>query len=75
MENPIMVYLEIQLFVFTFGIVIFNLLFYFSLFAEKTIDWPGILMNPYTKPTMWFLLYPSVFYQIWFWFYFYGFFN
>lgn len=70
-----MVYLEIQLFVFTFGIVLFNLLYYISLFAKSTIDWPGILKHPYTKPTMWFIFYPSAFYQIWFWFYFYGFFN
>lgn len=66
---------EIILFLITFGIALLNLMFYVSLWADSAISWPPLLAHKITNPNRWYLLYPSMFYQIWFWFNLYGFFG
>jgi len=67
--------LNIVLFVITFGFVLLSGLFYISLWADRTISWPPIIPTKWAEPGRWYFLYPSMFYQIWFWFSLYNFFG
>lgn len=63
----------IYLFIFTLGIVILNLLSYLSLFGKQgTLTWPRL---KWLAPESWFILYPSFFYQLWWWVEYLNFFN
>ena len=61
------------IFVFTLGIFILNLMFYFSLFAKRQLDLT--LYEPskyssfriYISPMEWWVFYPSFFYQVYWW--------
>lgn len=52
------------LFVFTFGIVLFNMLYVITLFGKSSVSWP---CYKHLSPTEWWVLYPSFFYQIYWW--------
>ena len=67
--------LIVGIFVGTFGICLFNALYYISVLSGNSISWPRTIGFKYTEPTIWYLIYPSTFFQIWFWFSYCGFFN
>jgi len=60
------------LFIFTFAICLLNFLKVFkpeTIYPFFTIEW---FVDIKISPTMWYFFYPSLVYQIWFWFHYYG---
>jgi len=58
------------LFLMTAPIVFVNLLMVLSVTfgSENTVTLPPLLFNKnLTKPTNWFIFYPTIFYQVYFW--------
>lgn len=52
------------IFIFTLGIVFFNLMVYFSIFGKRGYHIPEY---KWLLPASWWLFYPSFFYQVYWW--------
>jgi len=58
------------LFMITAPIVLINILMVFTIMfgSDKTLVLPPLLFNKvWTNPTRWYIFYPTIFYQVWFW--------
>lgn len=59
---------ELILFVATATIVILNIFQLFGIMFGNSISYPALKLKFITiGPTQWFIMYPSFFYQVWFW--------